>query len=197
MNVRRAFEIAIQIADAVADAHAAGFVHGGLSPDSIVISAKGRAKIPAFELASQSGFDKNGRDGAAERLRVAGRGARRGARRSLRHLFGRRHPVRDAHHAATDASRCVGAERVEPQGAERDRRGRAEGTGAECRRAAFRARSRLPASCAARSRCSMRSASPARKRNWRRRTSTSIGRVAAMAGVMLVVAAALAWWFSR
>ena len=58
MNVRRAVEIAIQIADAVADAHAHGFVHGGLSPDSVVVSAKGRAKIPAFELASQSGFDE-------------------------------------------------------------------------------------------------------------------------------------------
>ena len=59
MNVRRAVEVAIQIADAVADAHGHGFGHGGLSPDSVVISAKGRAKIPAFELASQSGFDKN------------------------------------------------------------------------------------------------------------------------------------------
>jgi serine/threonine-protein kinase len=62
MNVRRAIEIAIQIADAVADAHAAGFVHGGLSPESIVISAKGRAKIPAFELAAQGGFDTQGRE---------------------------------------------------------------------------------------------------------------------------------------
>jgi serine/threonine-protein kinase len=61
MNVRRAVEIAIQITDAIADAHAAGFVHGGLSPESIVISAKGRAKIPAFELAAQGGFD--GRQG--------------------------------------------------------------------------------------------------------------------------------------
>lgn len=62
MNVRRAVEIAIQIADAVADAHAAGFVHGGLSPESIVISAKGRAKIPAFELAAPGGFDQDGRE---------------------------------------------------------------------------------------------------------------------------------------
>ena len=62
MNVRRAVEIAIQLADAVADAHAAGFVHGGLSPESIVISAKGRAKIPAFELAAQGGFDHDGRE---------------------------------------------------------------------------------------------------------------------------------------
>jgi serine/threonine-protein kinase len=63
MNVRRAVEIAIQIADAVADAHSHGFGHAGLSPDSVVISAKGRAKIPAFELASQSGFDRDGIDG--------------------------------------------------------------------------------------------------------------------------------------
>jgi len=62
MNVHRAVEIAIHIADAVAEAHAAGFVHGGLSPESIVISAKGRAKIPAFELAAQGGFDQEGRD---------------------------------------------------------------------------------------------------------------------------------------
>jgi serine/threonine-protein kinase len=57
MQVRRALEVAIQIADAVADAHAAGFVHGGLSPDTIVITAKGHAKIPAFELASRGGFE--------------------------------------------------------------------------------------------------------------------------------------------
>jgi serine/threonine protein kinase len=62
MNVRRAVEIAIQLADAISDAHAAGFVHGGLSPESVVISAKGRAKIPAFELAAQGGFDHGGRD---------------------------------------------------------------------------------------------------------------------------------------
>jgi serine/threonine-protein kinase len=60
MNVRRAIEIAIHITDAIADAHAAGFVHGGLSPESIVISAKGRAKIPAFELAAQGGFNDRG-----------------------------------------------------------------------------------------------------------------------------------------
>ena len=47
MNVRRAVEIAIQIAHAVADAHAHGFGHGGLSPDSVYCSARGRAKIPA------------------------------------------------------------------------------------------------------------------------------------------------------
>jgi serine/threonine-protein kinase len=58
MNVRRAVEIAVQIADAVAAAHAAGFVHGGLSPDSVVITARGHTKVPAFELAARSGFDE-------------------------------------------------------------------------------------------------------------------------------------------
>ena len=62
MNVRRAVELAVQITDAVADAHAAGFVHGGLSPDSVVITAKGHAKIPAFELASRGGFEEGAGD---------------------------------------------------------------------------------------------------------------------------------------
>jgi eukaryotic-like serine/threonine-protein kinase len=63
VNVRRAVDMTIQIADAVAEAHAAGFVHGGLSPDSVVITAKGNAKIPAFDLAVQSGLEY--RDGQA------------------------------------------------------------------------------------------------------------------------------------
>ena len=63
VNVRRAVDMTIQIADAVAEAHAAGFAHGGLSPDSIVITAKGNAKIPAFDLAVQSGLEY--RDGQA------------------------------------------------------------------------------------------------------------------------------------
>ncbi len=59
MNVRRAVELAVQMADAIADAHAAGFIHGGLSPDSIVITAKGHAKIPPLEFATRGGFDQN------------------------------------------------------------------------------------------------------------------------------------------
>jgi len=58
MNVRRAVELGIQIADGIADAHGAGFIHGGLSPETIMITAKGHAKIPAFELASRAGFDQ-------------------------------------------------------------------------------------------------------------------------------------------
>jgi eukaryotic-like serine/threonine-protein kinase len=58
MNVRRAVELAIQIADGIAEAHGAGFIHGGLSPETVMITAKGHAKIPAFELASRAGFEE-------------------------------------------------------------------------------------------------------------------------------------------
>ena len=63
MNVRHAIDLAIQVADGVAEAHGSGFVHGGLSPDSIVITEKGHAKIPAFELATRAGFDQHAADG--------------------------------------------------------------------------------------------------------------------------------------
>ncbi len=68
MNVRRAIEVAIQIADAVADAHAGGFIHGGLSPDTIVITVKGNTKIPAFELAARGGFVHASEDPADVKL---------------------------------------------------------------------------------------------------------------------------------
>jgi len=57
MNPRRALELAIQITDAVSEAHASSFVHGGLSPESVMVTSKGHAKIPTFHLASQVGFD--------------------------------------------------------------------------------------------------------------------------------------------
>jgi eukaryotic-like serine/threonine-protein kinase len=56
MNVRRGLELGIQMADAIANAHACGYAHCGLSPDSVVITAKGHAKIPALALASRDGF---------------------------------------------------------------------------------------------------------------------------------------------
>ena len=57
VRLRRALEIAIQIADGVADAHGLGFAHGALSPESIVVTTRGHAKIPAFHLAVRDGFD--------------------------------------------------------------------------------------------------------------------------------------------
>ena len=62
MNVRRALDFATQLADALADAHAAGPVHGDLTPDNVVVTPKGRAKILDFGLSAWT----NG--GAARRL---------------------------------------------------------------------------------------------------------------------------------
>ena len=63
LKVQRAVEAAIQIADAIADAHSNGFVHGGLSPESVAMTQRGHAKIPAFELAAHGGFDNAGAPG--------------------------------------------------------------------------------------------------------------------------------------
>ena len=45
VNPRRAIELAIQIADALADAHGSGVVHGDLRPDTIIVTHKGSAKV--------------------------------------------------------------------------------------------------------------------------------------------------------
>lgn len=51
MNPRRALDLAVQIADGVADAHAQGVIHGDLRPDTIVVTGKGNAKILDFGMA--------------------------------------------------------------------------------------------------------------------------------------------------
>jgi TolB-like protein len=51
MNPRRAIDLSVQIADALADAHAAGIVHGHLAPETITVTQKGGAKLEDFGLA--------------------------------------------------------------------------------------------------------------------------------------------------
>lgn len=51
MNPRRALDLAIQIADGVADAHAHGILHGDLRPGTVIVTAKGSAKILDFGMA--------------------------------------------------------------------------------------------------------------------------------------------------
>jgi eukaryotic-like serine/threonine-protein kinase len=45
LSPRRAVEIAVQVADALADAHAQGVLHTDLRPDTIIITQKGSAKV--------------------------------------------------------------------------------------------------------------------------------------------------------
>ncbi len=51
VNTRRAVELAAQIADALAEGHSRGLIHGDLRPDNIVVTPKGSAKILNFGLA--------------------------------------------------------------------------------------------------------------------------------------------------
>jgi serine/threonine protein kinase len=50
LNPRRAIDISTQIADALADAHARGIVHGDLDTDTVMVTPKGHAKVLDFGL---------------------------------------------------------------------------------------------------------------------------------------------------
>jgi serine/threonine-protein kinase len=76
MNPRRAVDLAAQIADGLADAHASDIIHGHLGPDAIIVTPKGNAKILDFGFArwTRGGVSRDG-EGVDERadLRALGR----------------------------------------------------------------------------------------------------------------------------
>lgn len=67
LNPRRAVDLAAQIADALADAHAAGIVHGALVPEQVIVTPKGNAKLLDFGLAVWSVGGVGGEAGAVGR----------------------------------------------------------------------------------------------------------------------------------
>jgi serine/threonine protein kinase len=194
MNVRRAVEVAIQIADAVADAHAHGFGHAGLSPDSVVISAKGRAKIPAFELASQSGFDRNGNDGrlidydAPEEARGEPPDDRSDVYSIGAILYETLTTRRPLHRGASAPS--ASNPKVPKEVDDIVLKALAPNPAARYQSAVAFAGA-LRGSIAVLDALGV----AGEEEELAQTRSTSVGRVAAMAGVMLLVAVAIVWWF--
>jgi TolB-like protein/predicted Ser/Thr protein kinase len=64
LNTRRAVDFAVQVADALADAHSEGIVHRDIKPANIIITPKDKAKVLDFGLATWT-------SGGAEREQAA------------------------------------------------------------------------------------------------------------------------------
>ena len=66
LNARRAIDLTAQIADALADAHAAEMTHGDLTRDNIIVTPKGNAKILDFGFSRWTRADGRRGDEAAD-----------------------------------------------------------------------------------------------------------------------------------
>jgi serine/threonine protein kinase len=74
LNPRRAIDLAAQIADALAEAHASHVIHGGLGMDAIVVTPKGHPKVVDFGLEAASLPDAPDRGAQRDRGDIAALG---------------------------------------------------------------------------------------------------------------------------
>jgi len=72
LNIRRALDLAVQVADALAEAHACDLIHGALTPAAVCVTPKGRAKVLNFGLTA---WERDGGDSRQTEARLAERGA--------------------------------------------------------------------------------------------------------------------------
>jgi eukaryotic-like serine/threonine-protein kinase len=77
INLRRAVDLVTQVADGLAEAHAFGLRHGALTPNAIVVTPKGHAKILDFGLSEWQPADAANHTAVrlGNRYAVAGPGA--------------------------------------------------------------------------------------------------------------------------
>ena len=72
LNIRRALDLAVQVADALAEAHACDLIHGALTPNAVFVTPKGHAKVLDFGLTA---WERDGDDNRQTASRLAERGS--------------------------------------------------------------------------------------------------------------------------
>jgi serine/threonine protein kinase len=70
LNPRRAVDLATQMADALAEAHAAGIAHGAITTDTVIVTPKGPAKILDFGLTAWTNGYSPSRSASADPARA-------------------------------------------------------------------------------------------------------------------------------